>query len=407
MVGNDRVTTGYYSYFGPDGKIYTVHYTADRFGYRATGSHLPVQEAGPRPLAVQPISPTQGPEFISSTPGPFISSTPGPFISPSPYPSTPGPYRSSSPYPFGSSSPYPSTPGPYRSSSPYPYGSSTPGPFISSTPFVSSTPGPFISSTPAPFISSSPYNSQYSPSTPFVPSPPQYQRPIRPVYNNNIGYSSTTPAPSISSPYPSVSPLPSSNYRPHFPIYSQSTPPFPGYRYTNPRINDQYSHVSQQTPAPIFYSQSREPPINRFSFATAPSNYRVTTTLAPPIAANDLNGFSSTTSSPFDDEPHFKEYIPPIPIVSSTPRPFNSYQPNQPDTVFITPKPFLNQQRLPNSLSINQNLVPPYLAVEPLNSGPGREVFRNDAFNDDQIRADGRPPGVAPVTITNLNYRKK
>lgn len=26
MVGNDRVTSGYYSYIGPDSKVYTVHY---------------------------------------------------------------------------------------------------------------------------------------------------------------------------------------------------------------------------------------------------------------------------------------------------------------------------------------------------------------------------------------------
>ncbi|XP_055307891.1 cuticle protein CP14.6-like [Sitodiplosis mosellana] len=33
---------GQYSYQGPDGVEYTVHYIADEFGFRPTGSHLPV-----------------------------------------------------------------------------------------------------------------------------------------------------------------------------------------------------------------------------------------------------------------------------------------------------------------------------------------------------------------------------
>lgn len=406
MVGNDRVTTGYYSYVGPDGKIYTVYYTADKYGYRATGSHLPVQESAARPTPVQPIG--VQPIGVPPSPYPFISSTPGPFGS-----STPGHYISSTPEPF----------------------SSTSAPFVSSTPapFYSSTPTPFVSSTPSPFVSSSPYISSptpYAPQTPFVPSTPLYQRPYRPPYSGNVsknqqfrffsfileiskywtidwtGFPSTTPAPSVSSTsaYPSVSPFSNSApYRQPFPIHSQSPPPFPGYRYTPPRINDQYSHVSSQTPAPIFYSPSREPPINRFSFATSPSDRRVTTTFAPPIR-NDLNEFSSTSRPPpFDDEPQipFREYNPP----ASTPRPFNNIQPDQPNTVFITPKPFIGPSRVPNSLSINQDLVPPYLSVGPLQGR--REIFRDNGFPVEPIRAEGRPPGVAPITITNLNYRKK
>lgn len=32
---------GSYSYSGPDGKTYTVHYTADESGFHPTGDHLP------------------------------------------------------------------------------------------------------------------------------------------------------------------------------------------------------------------------------------------------------------------------------------------------------------------------------------------------------------------------------
>lgn len=41
--GVNKVTRGFYSYVGPDGRTYTTRYIADRFGYRAYGDHLPTQ----------------------------------------------------------------------------------------------------------------------------------------------------------------------------------------------------------------------------------------------------------------------------------------------------------------------------------------------------------------------------
>ncbi|XP_055309248.1 mucin-2-like isoform X2 [Sitodiplosis mosellana] len=340
ITNQGRVVVGYYSYLGPDGKIYTTHYTADQHGYRATGSHLPVQET-----AVQPL--------------PFVSSTPDPI------------------------------------------------PFVSSTPapFISSTPGHFGPSTPAPFVSSSPFN---------VPSPTPYR--------GFIGYSPTTTSPIVSSSTPvasTVSPF-SVSRRPNFPIYGQRTVPFQGYAYTNPRINTPYSVVSQQTPAPIFFPSSSETPLNRFSYATAPSNIdsRITTTFSPPPRLNNLDGITSSRSPLNDDIPvRFKQYIPPAPIVSSTPRPFDSFSPHQPDTILITPKPSINQPVLPNSLSVNQNLLPPYLSVGPLNSPQfsGRHSF-NTNFRENanfinsppyEFNDQVRPQTVAPLTVTNLNFRKK
>lgn len=330
MVGNNRVVVGYYSYLGPDGKIYTTQYTADQHGYRASGSHLPVQDG-----AVQPL--------------PFVPHTPGP------------------------------------------------GHFISSTltPYVSSTPAPFVSSTP--FASPSPFNVPTS-STP-------YRGPF------DVEYNPTTSSPIISSSTPIASTLSPFPRRPHFPL-------FQGYAYTNPRINTPYSVVSQQTPAPIFFPSSTEQPVNRFSYITAPSNInsRITTTLATPPFMNNYNSVSSSTSSPFEADRlvQFKEYIPPVSIVSSTPRPFNGLAPNQPDTIFITPKPSYNQPRLPNSLSINQNLLPPHLSVSPLNSSPefqnsfrsNTDFINNPSFEfNNQVRP--LPRTVAPLAVTNLNFRKK
>lgn len=323
MVGNNRVVVGYYSYIGPDGKVYTTHYTADQFGYRATGSHLPVQDT-----AVQPLRP--GP-FISSTPAPFISSTPAPFIS-----STPAPFVSSTPFSFN----VPSSP-------------TYPVPFPT-------TPSPIVSSSSTPFASS----------TPFVSTVPPLNRPW--------------------------------NQRP-FPVYTKPVLPYQGYDYYNARINAPYSVVSQQKP---YFQSSSESPLN--PYITAPSNTRITTTLAPPISGG-FNNFSP----PFNAQVQFKEYIPPIPNripIASTPRPFNTL--NEPGTVLITPKPAINQQpQLPNTLSINQNILPPYLSVGPLNSPlrpgniPSEFIGRQPFEFNDQIRP--LPQAVAPLTVTDLNFRKK
>lgn len=326
MIGNNRVVAGYYSYIGPDGKIYTTHYTADQYGYRARASNLPVQDGDVQPL-------------------PFVSSTPNSG-------------------PFG---PSPSSP-----------------PFISSTPYRSST--PFYNDAPSP----SPYR------TPF-----------------NIGYSSTTPGPIVSpsTPFASVSPLSVPN-RPHFPIYAERNIPYQGYTYTNPRINSPYSVVSQQSPAPVFFPSSTESPLYRYAASPSNQNSRVTTTFAPPELANDFNAISST-ASPFRDDipPRFKEYIPPAQIVSSTPRPFNSFSPNHPNTILITPKPSFNPPRLPNSLSINQNLLPPYLSVGPLlpqnipRDNGGRFIGNPPFEYNDSIRP--LPQNVAPLTVTDLDFRQK
>lgn len=295
MVGNTRVVTGYYSYIGPDGKIYTTHYTSDQNGYRATGSHLPVQD-----------------------------------------------------------------------------GNAQPTPII----YGGSVPNQFVSSTPAPFDSSTPFgqNPAYSPTT------------LSPIVSSSTPYQSYTPPPQ---PY-----VPPSKRLP-FPVYRQ--PPQSGYIYDNPRVNSPYSVVSQQTSAPF--------PSSTYTPAPSNINSRITTTLAPPIPFNDFNSVSSSTPFPDDVPVQFKPYIPPPPIVTSTPRPFNNFSPNQPDTVFITPKPAYQQPPLPNSLSINQNLLPPYLAVGPLNSSP--QGLQNLYPNTLGETYQPSPQTVAPLTVTNLNFRKK
>lgn len=306
MVGNNRVVTGYYSYIGPDGKLYTTHYTSDQNGYRASGSHLPVQDGDAQPTPINYGEPIRVPVPI-----------------------------------------------------PNQFESSTPGPFFSSTPF-----GP---------------NPAYSPST------------LSPIVSSSTPFQSYTPSPQSYAPAPQ-SFLPPSKRLP-FPVYRQ--PPQSGYIYDNPRVNSAYSVVSQQTPAPVSFPSS--------SYTSAPSNInsRIATTLAPPIPFNDFNSVPSSTTSPFENDApvQFKQYIPPPPIVSSTPRPFN----NQPETVLITPRPSFQQPQLPNSLSVNQNLLPPYLSVGPLNSSPPQRFFPT-AFGEN---IQPLPQTVAPLTVTNLNFRKK
>lgn len=312
MVGNNRVVTGYYSYIGPDGKLYTTHYTADQNGYRATGSHLPVQDSNAQPVPIIYGEPIGGP-----APNQFVSSTPVPFVSTSPF-----------------------------------------GPNPAYSPTYSPT-------TLSPIVSSSTQIQSYAPTPPaYGPAPQSY--------------------------------IPPSKRLP-FPVYRQP-PQYGGYTYDSPRLNSPYSVVSQQTPAPISFPTS--------TYTPASSN-NAGTTLAPPIPFNDFNSVASSTVSPLQGSGpvQFRPYIPPPQIVTSTPRPFNSFSPNQPDTVLITPKPTYQPPQLPNSLSINQNLVPPYLSVGPLNSSPqGPQNYFPTAFSD---TFQPSPPTVAPLTITNLNFRKK
>lgn len=46
----EQVVSGSYSYTGPDGNVYTVHYRADANGFQAFGDHLPT--APPVPEAI-------------------------------------------------------------------------------------------------------------------------------------------------------------------------------------------------------------------------------------------------------------------------------------------------------------------------------------------------------------------
>lgn len=346
MVGNERVVRGFYSYIGDDGKPYTVNYIADRNGYRATGSHLPVQ-----PLAVQPLQqyPQENIGYPSSTPLPYV-------------------------------------------------------------PPQSSYAPPFVTSTPAPIYvpSSTPYNRPghlYIPSSTFAPS-----------------YPSSTAAPFASS-------TSSSFYPSNQPSYVSGS--FPGYQQRPSNTAYLPPSVSQSV-APIFYSPSSTTtsrPITRFSFAARQPNGddvpRITSTLAPPLLNEPIifNGPSSTIGPYTNNDqlsvrnqyispnnqyiPPGNQYIPP-PIVSSTPRPFSNnvasiYQQPTSDTVYITPKPFYSQQRnsLPNSISINQELLPPYLAVNGLDS-IDNNYRRNDAGD---YRVEG--PRVRPLTVTNFNYNNK
>lgn len=277
MVGNNRVVTGYYSYTGPDGKIYTTHYIADQNGYRATASHLPVPEV---PIVYTEQIRAPVPQYVSSTPAPFVPTTP-----------------------IGRSPDYAAYP---------------------------STISPIVSS-------STPYQSYAIP-------PPAKRLP--------------------------------------FPVYRQPTPSG-GYVYNNPA----YASVSQQTPAPIPASSN--------------TNSRITT-LAPPAPFNDFNSAQSSTITPFESDitVQFKQYIPPSPIVTSTPRPFNG-----PDTVVITPKPIYQQAPLPNTVTISERLIPPHLAVGPLNSpSQGSQNYYPTAYSD-PLRPS--PQSVSPLTITDLAFRKK
>lgn len=72
--GPNKVVRGYYSYVGPDGVTYTVNYVADRFGYRASGAHLPTQPdvfyQQPRPpVYTRPVN-NNNPYYVTSTPAP-------------------------------------------------------------------------------------------------------------------------------------------------------------------------------------------------------------------------------------------------------------------------------------------------------------------------------------------------
>lgn len=348
MVGNDRVVVGFYSYTGADGLPYTVNYIADKNGYRASGSHIPggsVPSSGGNigVIPVQPLQPTIG---YTQTTG-YTPTTPGPIII--------------------SSSPYTPTQSPYSPTQTIYTPTST---FIpSSTPY---TPGGYVPSsipyTPASYVPSS---------TPYTPS----------------GYvPSSTPFPPTSIGY---SPQYVSNDR--FPVYTQSTVPFPGYVYSQQPVTAYSGYPGPTGQGGV------STPVTRFNFAT-----RSTSTYAPP------------TSTP---GPLIRNYQPSYgladnrnsPVIVTTPRP------NGQDTVYITPSPskvYINQPGVPSGFQsslpngnvlVNRDLLPPYVAGNAIDAS---SYYRNNNNNNNYGLQSVRPLATSgpsgpsgPQTITNLSFR--
>lgn len=354
MVGNDRVVTGFYSYPGPDGVPYTVTYIADKNGYRASGSHIPggsVPSSGVPSsginipvIPVQPLQPTIG--YTPTTPAPII-------ISSTPYTPTQSPFSPTQTIYTPTSTFIPS-------STPY-----TPGGYVPSS----------IPYTPAGYVpSSTPYTpSGYVPSSTLVPT----STPFPPT---SIGYS----------------PQYVSNDR--FPVYTQSTVPFPGYVYSQQPVSA-YSGYSGPTG-----QGGVSTPVTRFNFATrSTSTYAPPTSTPAPLIRNYQSsyGLADNRNSP---------------VIVTTPRPYGQ------DTVYITPSPskvYINQPGLPSgfqsnlpsgSVLVNRELLPPYVAGSAIDAS---SYYRNNNNNNNNyglqsVRplATSGPSGPSgPQSITNLSFR--
>lgn len=73
--GQAQVVQGVFSYPGPDGKLYTLAYTADENGFVARGDHLP--QAPPIPPQIQAAL-EQNAALEASYPPAVASTTPAP-----------------------------------------------------------------------------------------------------------------------------------------------------------------------------------------------------------------------------------------------------------------------------------------------------------------------------------------
>ncbi|CRK96542.1 CLUMA_CG010012, isoform A [Clunio marinus] len=168
--GPNKVVRGYYSYVGSDGITYTVNYIADRYGYRAYGTHLPKQphevvETPKIPVYTRPVS---NQAFVTSQPPPAV------------YPLRPHNHQ------HQTQSAYYSTPLPSQNI--YVTESAPPN-------YINITPKPFyVTPTKQPTFNLQPPNA-YSLISQQYPNQPIVWTTAKPSAVYNSGFSSSTPSP--------------------------------------------------------------------------------------------------------------------------------------------------------------------------------------------------------------------